>query len=141
MSDNVVKFPGNVPKRGRAVDDEPEIPNLRNDWRSPEGVKRQIAKHVAARNAYAKAVAWTIVAEEQNLPPAQIEQARQDTAELYQEMQECVRSLVISMPTDPRALVDLLLYLEKHFTTIAGVRPVAYREALASPDRTLRQVR
>jgi hypothetical protein len=42
MSDNVVKFPGNVPKRGRAVDDEPEIPNLRNDWRSSEGVKRQL---------------------------------------------------------------------------------------------------
>ena len=33
-------------------------------------------------------------------------------------MQECGRSLVICMPTDPRALVDLLLYLEKNFSIL-----------------------
>jgi hypothetical protein len=54
---NIVESTGKLPKRGRVVDYEPEIPNLRNDWRSPEGVKGQIAKHVAAREAYAKAVA------------------------------------------------------------------------------------
>ncbi len=33
-------------------------------------------------------------------------------------MQQRGRSLVICMPHDPRALVDLLLYLEKNFTTL-----------------------
>jgi hypothetical protein len=63
-------------------------------------------------------VAWTLAAEAQNLPLVQIEQARLDTFGLYQEMQECARGLVVVMPTSPRALVDLLLYLEKHFTTL-----------------------
>jgi hypothetical protein len=107
-----------IRRRGRVIDDEPEVPNLKNDWRSPEGVKRQIAKHVAAREAYASAVAWTIAAEAQNLPLANIEQAHLNSFKLYQEMQEAARSLVICMPTSPRALVDLLLYLEKHFTTL-----------------------
>jgi hypothetical protein len=49
---------------------------------------------------------------------SKIEQARLDTFGLYQEMQECARGLVVVMPTSPRALVDLLLYLEKHFTTL-----------------------
>jgi hypothetical protein len=105
-------------RRGRVIDDEPELPPMRNDWRTREGVKKHIAKHVEARAAYAKAVAWTAAAEAQKLPLAQIEQAHLDTFHLYQEMQECARSLVICMPTDPRALVDLLMYLEKHFTTL-----------------------
>jgi hypothetical protein len=82
------------------------------------GSQKTIAKHVAARDAYAKSVAWTLAAEAQNLPLVQIEQARLDTFGLYQEMQECARGLVVVMPTSPRALVDLLLYLEKHFTTL-----------------------
>jgi len=63
-------------------------------------------------------VAWTIAAESQNLPTAQIEQAHLAAFRLYEEMQQRGRSLVICMPHDPRALVDLLLYLEKNFTTL-----------------------
>jgi hypothetical protein len=36
----------------------------------------------------------------------------------YQEMTEAARRLLIVMPTDPKALVDLLLYLEKNFTVL-----------------------
>ena len=82
------------------------------------GSQKTIAKHVAAQEAYASAVAWTIAAEAQNLPLANIEQAHLNSFKLDQEMQEAARSLVICMPTSPRALVDLLLYLEKHFTTL-----------------------
>jgi hypothetical protein len=91
-----------IRRRGRVIDDEPEVPNLKNDWRRRK----------------ASAVAWTIAAEAQNLPLANIEQAHLNSFKLYQEMQEAARSLVICMPTSPRALVDLLLYLEKHFTTL-----------------------
>lgn len=104
--------------RGRSIeiDDEPEIAPPR--WQTREGVREKIEKHVEARAEYAKAVAWTIAAASQNLPQAQLEQAHLDTFKLYEEMQECARSLVICMPTDPRALVDLLMYLERHFTTL-----------------------
>jgi len=104
----------------REIDDEPDVPPIPrvSDWRTQEGVKKSIAEHVAARKAYAKAVAWTIAVEDQNLPTAQIEQARMDTAELYEEMQACGRHLLICMPTEPRALIDLLMYLEKHYSDL-----------------------
>jgi hypothetical protein len=78
MSD-VIQFPGISPKRGRASpvsnkpqEDEPE----QADWRSRASVKQDIEQHIAAREAFAKAVAWEAVAGSQNLPPAQIEEAR-----------------------------------------------------------------
>jgi hypothetical protein len=40
------------------------------------------------------------------------------TAEAFEEMQFRGRALVIVMPTDRRALVDLLLYLEKNFSVL-----------------------
>jgi hypothetical protein len=49
---------------------------------------------------------------------ANIEAARQETAVLYSEMQEAGRHLVICMPTDPKALVDLLMYMERHFSIL-----------------------
>jgi uncharacterized membrane protein YcjF (UPF0283 family) len=61
---------------------------------------------------------WSIATESQNLPIVQIEQAHLDAFKRYEDLQEAARSLVIVMPTSPRALVDLLLYLEKHFTTL-----------------------
>lgn len=57
-----------------------------------------------------------VAAEAENLPQANIEAARSETQVLYQEMQEAARHLLINMPTDPKGLVDLLLYLEKNFS-------------------------
>jgi hypothetical protein len=73
---------------------------------------------VAARETYGKAVAWEVAAESQNLPTAQIEEARQRTAKAFEEMRYRGQNLVTVMPTDRRALVDLLLYLEKNFTIL-----------------------
>jgi hypothetical protein len=36
----------------------------------------------------------------------------------YREMQEAARHLLICMPTDPKGLVDLLLYLENNFSIL-----------------------
>jgi hypothetical protein len=85
--------------------------------RSREAVQRDIEAHVTARRAYGQ-VAWVAAAEAEGLPAANIEAARQDTARLYAEMQDAARHLVICMPTDPKALVDLLMYLEKHFSIL-----------------------
>jgi hypothetical protein len=73
---------------------------------------------MAARAAYGKAVAWEAAAESENLPPTQIEEARKRTAKAFEEMQWRGRNLVIAMPTDRRALVDLLMYLEKNFSVL-----------------------
>jgi hypothetical protein len=65
-----------------------------------------------------KAVAWEAAAEAEELPAHRIEEARQNTVTAYREMQEAARSLLICMPTDPKALVDLLLYMEKNFSVL-----------------------
>jgi hypothetical protein len=44
--------------------------------------------------------------------------ARANTAMAYREMQEAARHLLVCLPTDPKGLVDLLLYLEKNFSTL-----------------------
>jgi hypothetical protein len=88
------------------------------DWRSREGVQRGIDAHVAARDRYAKGVAWLAAAKAENLPPADIEAAREDLAVLYVEMEEYARGLLICMPTDPKALIDLLMFLENNFSTL-----------------------
>jgi hypothetical protein len=122
MSDNIVTFPGFSPKRGRSntVSSEPqeEGPGGKLDWRSRERIQEDIELHIAARVAYGKAVAWEAAAESNNLPPAQIEEARQRTAKAFEEMRYRGRNLLITMPTERRALVDLLLYLEKNFTVL-----------------------
>jgi hypothetical protein len=88
------------------------------DWRSRERIQQDIEMHVAARVAYGKAVAWEAAAESENLPPAQIEEARKRTAKAFEEMRYRGLNLVVVMPTDRRALVDLLLYLEKNFSIL-----------------------
>jgi hypothetical protein len=103
-------------KRLAASEPQDEAPKL--DWRNRENIKADIDRHVAARRAYAKAVAWEIAAEDGNLPPPQIEEAKEQTARAYAEMDWAGRHLLICMPTDPRALVDLPLYLEKHFSVL-----------------------
>jgi hypothetical protein len=95
-----------------------EKPPAEADWRSREAVQKDIDAHEKARKVYQQAVAWTVAAEAENLPQAQIEQALQDTAAFYAEMQQAARHLVICMPTDPKALVDLLMYLEKNFSIL-----------------------
>jgi hypothetical protein len=51
------------------------------------------------------------------------ERIREDMA--FQEMQYRGRALVIVMPTEHKALVDLLLYLEKNFGVLPQEWPVA----------------
>jgi len=117
---NVVNFPGR-PSAAKQ-DDETNSPAAaepeRMHWRTRELVQSDMEKHVAARAAYAKAIAWESEAEFANLPPALIEAARTRTAEAFGELQYRGRNLVTVMPTDRRALVDLLLYLEKNFSIL-----------------------
>ncbi|WP_143199282.1 hypothetical protein [Bradyrhizobium sp. NAS80.1] len=79
---------------------------------------QDIRRHIAARSAYAKAVAWEIPVQDQNLSGAQLEAAREATAEAYRELSLVGHALVSTAPADPKALVDLLLYMEKNFTTL-----------------------
>jgi hypothetical protein len=57
-------------------------------------------------------------AQAEELPAYRIEEARCLTAMAYREMQEAARHLLICMPTDPKGLVDLLLYLEQNFSVL-----------------------
>jgi hypothetical protein len=121
MASAIVTFPGLSPKRGRtnAVVSEPQedAPNTVH-WRTRELIREDIEMHMAARVAYGQAVAWEAAAEFQNLPTAQIEEARKRTVCAYEEMRYRGQNLVVVMPTDRRALVDLLLYLEKNFSVL-----------------------
>jgi hypothetical protein len=63
------------------------------------------------------------------------------------ELAELGRSLLVAMPTDPKALVDLLLVslealqpsAEANKRPIGGVRPVAHNAAVASRGRQVRE--
>jgi hypothetical protein len=81
-------------------------------------VQRDIDRHIAARLAYGQALARVTAIEDGNLPTAQIADAHLKSYEAYVEMTEAARALLIVMPTDLKALVDLLLYLEKNFSTL-----------------------
>jgi hypothetical protein len=52
------------------------------------------------------------------LPAAQIADAQLKAFEAYSEMTEAARRLLIVMPTEPTAPVDLLFYLEKNFSVL-----------------------
>jgi hypothetical protein len=123
MSD-VIKFPGSS-ERERAVGGPAPIDvhmssgeSLYGPSRSRSAVQGDIDAHVKARKAYGKAVAWEVAAQDEDLPAYRIEEARANTAMAYREMQEAARHLLICLPTDPKGLVDLLLYLEKNFSTL-----------------------
>jgi hypothetical protein len=124
---DIFTFPNSPTNREKHVpisDDSEPAPQftrgeqLYGPHRSREAVQRDIDAHVTARKAYGQAVAWLAAAEAENLPQANIEAARSETQVLYQEMQEAARHLLISMPTDSKALVDLLMYLEKNFSIL-----------------------
>lgn len=88
------------------------------EWRSRQDVQSDIDAHIAARKAYSRAVAWQVEAEESKLPAALIEGARNETALAFHDLEFRGRCLLVTMPTDPRGLVDLLMYLEKHFSIL-----------------------
>jgi len=117
MQDNIVKFPG------RDVAPVAALPVLggERDWgpgRSRSAVQRDIDAHISARKAYARAVAWEAAAQDEELLPDKIEDARQHTVDAHREMQEAARNLLICMPTDPKGLIDVLMYLEKNFSVL-----------------------
>lgn len=114
MSTNVLEFPGATGTAAPRANQPPAT----LDWRSRDRVQEDIDRHIAARDAYGRAVAWEAAAESQKLPPCQIEDARARTATAYNEMQSRARMLVICMSTDTRGLVDLLLYLEQNWTIL-----------------------
>jgi len=96
---------------------EPE-PEENCAWLSREGMARRIREHEDARTAYSRAALWAAQAEAENLSPVQIDDARTKALLAGAELAECGRSLVVGMPTDLKALVDLLMYLEKHFSLL-----------------------
>ena len=104
------------PIAARSADD-PEVTPVPN-WRTREGVQRGIDRHIAARRAYGQALARVTAIEDGNLPTAQIAEGQMKAFEAYIEMTEAARSLLVVMPTDLKALADLLLYLEKNFSVL-----------------------
>ncbi|WP_038970241.1 hypothetical protein [Bradyrhizobium genomosp. III] len=111
---NILTFPGSLPESSVP----PAEPQEASAWRDRAYILQDIERHVAARRAYAKAVAWEIAVQDQNLPAAQLEAAREATAEAYRELSWAGHALVATTPADPKALVDLLLYMEKNFSTL-----------------------
>jgi hypothetical protein len=97
---------------------ELDLDRVASTWRDRDHVKHDIAAHIAARKAYQEGVSWLAAAEAENLPAANIEAAREDLRRLHAEMIEAARMLLIATPHDPKALIDLLLYLEQNFTAL-----------------------
>jgi hypothetical protein len=105
------------------------------DWRSLQNVQCEIDKHIAARREYAQAAAWAAQAEAENLPAAVVEAARDKAAKVFEEMNWLGRRLMITMPTDPKGLVDLLMYLERR--TSLSSRRRRWADRLRSTSCTL----
>jgi len=128
MSDNIVTFPGFSPKRGRSntVSSEPQeeasgpAPGeiLYGPSRARSAVQADIDAHIRARKAYGKAVAWEAACRDGDAVEYQREEEREHTEHAYREMKDAARHLLICMPTDPKGLVDLLLYLEQNFSVL-----------------------
>jgi hypothetical protein len=95
---------------------EPELEG--RGWRDRASLKRDIEAHIGARQAYQLAVSWLAAAEAENLPTANIEAAREDERKLHAEMVEAAQMLLIVTPHDPKALINLTLYLEQNFTAL-----------------------
>jgi hypothetical protein len=123
MTAEIIQFGGGTPQpqANPAPVDAAYLKDVAAAYRSRDHIREDMDKHIAARDAYGKAVAWEAAAESQNLPPSQIEAARQRTAAAYAELQDCGRRLVVCMPHDLRGLVDLLLYLEQNWTALPEV--------------------
>ena len=115
--DNIVTFPGYSERKSSGAKPAQEQTEF-GPSRSRGAVQVDIDAHIKARRAYGKAVAWEAAAQAEELPPYRIEEARCLTATAYREMKEAARNLIVCMPTDPKGLVDLLLYLEQNFSVL-----------------------
>src|SRR4051812_35339466 len=115
---NVVKFPGSSTERPETTVEWPRERRERLACRDREAVQRDIDRHIAARRAYGQALARVTAIEDGNLPTSQIAEAHLKAFEAYTETTEAARNLLVVMPTDLKALVDLLLYLEKNFSVL-----------------------
>jgi hypothetical protein len=141
MTAEIIQF-GAAGKAGQETPVDAYLADVVKRYRSRDRVKEDIDAHTAARDTYGRAVAWEAAAESQNLPPCQIEEARQRTAKAYSHLESCGSMLVICMPHDPRGLVDLLLYLEQNWTTLPETlhrRSIAF-DLLKSMRLSLRAV-
>jgi hypothetical protein len=117
---NVFKFPGPQDKGKSSVvtGGDQEAPAHKSKWLSRENVQGKIDAHIAARQAYGQALARITAIEDGSLPAAQMADAQLKAFEAYNEMTEAARRLLVVMPTEPKALVDLLFYLEKNFSVL-----------------------
>jgi hypothetical protein len=117
---NIVTFPGSSERERSVAKTTPTIAGeiQYGPSRSRNAVQADIAAHINSRRAYAKAVAWEAACRAGDAVKYQLEEAREHTEHVYQEMQDAARHLLINMPTDPKGLVDLLLYLEQNFSIL-----------------------
>jgi hypothetical protein len=126
MSSRIIKLPSSVKRGAHSRKQRRSKNGLAQERalkagpasRTRHRIQEDIKAHVAARAAYGNAVAWEAAAESENLPAQRIEEAQKRTADAFEEMQLRGRNLVIVMPTDRRALVDLLLYLQNNFSVL-----------------------
>ena len=126
MSADILGFPPReslFPKRRPTGDTEMAgadaiVQTVIVEHRTRDDVQKDINAHIAARAAWARAEAWLAEADAQELPAGEIEEARAQAAVTFQELTWRGRHLLIAMPTDLKALVDLLMYLEKHYSIL-----------------------
>jgi hypothetical protein len=138
--DNIVTFPGSSERKPSVAKPAQEQTEFGSS-RSRGAVQTDIDLHIKARKAYGKAVAWEAAAQSEELPAYRIEEARCLTAMAYREMQEAARGLLICMPTDPKGLVDLLLYLEQNFSVLPDEITSVSRKSESLAFNLLRTVR
>jgi len=104
----IITFPGSPERKPAAgVVESTPVQTEFGSGRSRKAVQVDIDAHVKARKAYGKAVAWALATEAGEAEAYQIEEARQNTAMAYREMQDAARNLLICMPTDPKGACRL----------------------------------
>jgi hypothetical protein len=120
----IITFPGSSERERAVAKPTPTAAEispgeaLYGPSRSRSAVQANIDAHIKARKDYGRAVAWEMAVLDGEGVRSQLEDAREHTLKAYEELQEAARHLLICMPTDAKALVDILLYLEKNFSTL-----------------------
>jgi hypothetical protein len=115
--ENIISFPGLSERQLPAAKPTLERTEF-GPGRSRAAVQTDIDLHVKARKAYARAVAWELACRDGDAIEQQLEDARECTERTYREMKDAARCLLICTPTDPKGLIDLLLYLEQNFSVL-----------------------
>lgn len=90
----------------------------RCDYGTQEDLRRYIKRFEEARARYYQALAWTAAAEAGEIPGADVEAAKQDNVLHHTDMTEAGRLLILIGPTDPKAMIDWCLYMEKNFSLL-----------------------